>query len=53
MRLKDKVISVIGSTAGIGDGMARLLVREGAPVANGPVDLDTISTLGRNPTKQI
>jgi NAD(P)-dependent dehydrogenase (short-subunit alcohol dehydrogenase family) len=52
MRLKDKVIPAIGSTAGIGDGMARVLVREGA-AANAPVDLDTICTLGRNPTKQI
>jgi hypothetical protein len=43
MRLKDKVIPVI----------ARVLVRDGAPVDNAPVDLDTIFTLGRNLTKQI
>jgi NAD(P)-dependent dehydrogenase (short-subunit alcohol dehydrogenase family) len=32
MRLKDKVIVVTGSTTGIGEGMARLFVREGARV---------------------
>jgi NAD(P)-dependent dehydrogenase (short-subunit alcohol dehydrogenase family) len=32
MRLKDKVILVTGSTTGIGEGMARLFVREGALV---------------------
>lgn len=33
MRLKDKVILVTGSTTGIGEGMARVFVREGAHVA--------------------
>ena len=32
MRLKDKVILVTGSTTGIGEGMARVFVREGARV---------------------
>lgn len=32
MRLKDKVILVTGSTTGIGEGMVRLFVREGARV---------------------
>jgi len=32
MRLKDKVILVTGSTTGIGEGMARVFVREGAQV---------------------
>jgi len=32
MRLKDKVILVSGSTTGIGEGMARIFVREGARV---------------------
>jgi NAD(P)-dependent dehydrogenase (short-subunit alcohol dehydrogenase family) len=32
MRLKDKVILVTGSTTGIGEGMARIFVREGALV---------------------
>lgn len=32
MRLKDKVILVTGSTTGIGEGMARLFVKEGAKV---------------------
>ena len=32
MRLRDKVILVTGSTTGIGEGMARLFVREGARV---------------------
>jgi NAD(P)-dependent dehydrogenase (short-subunit alcohol dehydrogenase family) len=30
MRLKDKVILVPGSTAGIGEGVARKFAREGA-----------------------
>jgi len=33
MRLKDKVILVTGSTTGIGEGMVRVFVREGARVA--------------------
>ena len=33
MRLNNKVILVTGSTTGIGEGMARLFVREGARVA--------------------
>jgi NAD(P)-dependent dehydrogenase (short-subunit alcohol dehydrogenase family) len=32
MRLKDKVVLVTGSTTGIGEGMARFFVREGARV---------------------
>jgi NAD(P)-dependent dehydrogenase (short-subunit alcohol dehydrogenase family) len=32
MRLKDKVILVTGSTTGIGEGMVRIFVREGAKV---------------------
>ncbi len=32
MRLKDRVILVTGSTTGIGEGMARLFIREGARV---------------------
>jgi NADP-dependent 3-hydroxy acid dehydrogenase YdfG len=31
-RLQDKVILVTGSTTGIGEGMARLIAREGARV---------------------
>jgi NAD(P)-dependent dehydrogenase (short-subunit alcohol dehydrogenase family) len=33
MRLRDKVILVTGSATGIGEGMARIFVREGARVA--------------------
>jgi len=40
MRLKDKVILVTGSTSGIGEGMVRLLAKEGARVIVHGMKLD-------------